>query len=55
MASTVDGAIPADNVRVEKTKLRENFRKTRDEITALQQRTSLAYRIAVGDQSMDDR
>lgn len=46
MASQVDASVPADNVKVDKAELRENFRITRDEITELQRKVRLAYQIA---------
>jgi len=52
MTSQVDASVPADNVKVEKSDLRTNFRTTRDEITALQRRTSKPWKIAFGDTSL---
>lgn len=52
MTSQVDAAIPADNVKVEKSELRANFRTIRDEITELQRQTRKPWKIAFGELSL---
>ncbi len=52
MASAVDATFPADNVKVSKATMRAENLIIKDEITALQRETSLAWKIAVGDQSV---
>jgi hypothetical protein len=42
MASTVDVTFPADNIKVSKATMRAQLLIIRDEISALQQRTSVA-------------
>lgn len=46
MASQVDATFPADNVKVSKSEMRDQFRTIRDEITDLQRKTGLAWQIA---------
>lgn len=48
MASDVNTAIPADNVQVSKSDLRQNFVIIKAEIEEQQRATSLARRIADG-------
>lgn len=50
--SGIDVSIPADNVRVAKGDVRDNFRAASDSIEALQRRQSTAWRIALGEESM---
>lgn len=49
MASNVDASVPADNVKADKALLRQNFSHTKTEIEALQRETSVAWKIAIGD------
>lgn len=48
MASDIDASVPADNVLVDKSDIRANFRTARDEITELQRKTRLPWLIAFG-------
>lgn len=41
MASAIDPAVPADNVKVAKSDIRDNFQAAKNEIEALQEQTSL--------------
>lgn len=50
--SGIDVTVPADNVRVSKGDMRDNFRAASDSIEALQRRLSIAWRIALGDESI---
>lgn len=52
MASQVDATVPADNVKVDKALLRENFATIKDEMTTQQRRTGLAWQMAIGDISL---
>lgn len=52
MASTIDETVPADNVKASKADVRENFRRAKEEITALQRATALPWRIATGQTSI---
>lgn len=51
MASQVDASIPADNVKVSKSEVRENFRIIRDEITSLQRRVREPWQISFSTKS----
>jgi hypothetical protein len=48
MASQVDATVPADNVKADKALFRQNFATIKDEISALQRRTGLAWQTALG-------
>lgn len=48
MASNIDASVPADNVRVEKSDVRNNFANAKSEIEDLQRATSLPWRLATG-------
>lgn len=48
MASNIDETVPADNVLVDKSLVRENFRIAKEEIEQLQRKTALAFRLATG-------
>ena len=50
--SGIDVSVPADNVRVVKGDMRDNFRAASDSIEALQRRMSLTWQVALGDVSM---
>ncbi len=50
--SGIDVSVPADNVRVVKGDMRDNFRAASDSIEALQRRNGMAWRIALGDETM---
>ena len=50
--SGIDVAVPADNVRVSKGDVRDNFRAASDSIEALQRLQSLSWQIALGYQTM---
>ena len=52
MASEVDATVPEDNVKADKALLRENFRIISEEITELQSRVSMAWKIARGELSV---
>ena len=52
MASAVDSALPPDNVKSSKADFRAQFLVIKNEITALQRETSLAWKIADGTQSV---
>ncbi len=54
MASEIDATVPADNVQVDKSLLRDNFQAAKNEIEELQGKTSLASQIAFGSISMTD-
>jgi len=48
MASNIDPTKPADNVKADKSDLRNNLAAAKSEIEALQRTNKLAYRIAYG-------
>lgn len=48
MASEIDASVPADNVKVAKADVRDNFRAARDEITALQRKVREPWMTAFG-------
>lgn len=48
MASQINATIPADNVKVAKADLRQNFLTAKNEITAIQAKLTLSRRIAFG-------
>ncbi len=52
MASNVDAAVPADNVKVDKALIRANFATIVTEIEALQREISLPWQMAIGNQSI---
>lgn len=52
MASQVDDTVPADNVKVSKGDLRENFATIKDELNELFRKTSKAWLIANGQESV---
>lgn len=52
MASDIDETQPPDNVKVDKSALRENFRIAKEEIEELQRKTALPWRIAFGQTSI---
>jgi hypothetical protein len=52
MTSAVDTTFPADNVRVSKATARAQQVIIANEITALQRKIRLAWKIAVGDVSL---
>jgi hypothetical protein len=52
MASAVDTTFPVDNSKVNKSKFRGEMLIIYNEITALQRETALAWKIAIGDQSV---
>lgn len=52
MASNIDESVPADNVKVDKALLRQNFQNAKDEIEELQVYQSLAWRLATGQTSI---
>lgn len=53
MASEIDPTVPADNVKVDKSLIRENFQTAADEITELQRKTSVAGQMAYNDSQFD--
>ncbi len=53
MASQIDASVPADNVQVDKADMRSNFLIAKNEITALQTKTSQAGQMAYSDASFD--
>lgn len=53
MASQIDATIPADNVKVDKAEVREQFSIAKDEITALQNVTATPRRLAYDDAQFD--
>lgn len=54
MSSKVDATIPADNVKVDKALLRQNFATIKEEISNLQSKTSQAGRLAYDDTYFDN-
>jgi Ca2+-dependent lipid-binding protein len=54
MASKIDATVPADNVKVDKALLRQNNATAKEEITALQTKTSQAGRLAYDDTYFDN-
>lgn len=52
MASEVDSTFPADGVKVSKATTRAQNLIIKNEITDLQRETKLAWKIAIGDQSV---
>jgi len=52
MASLINISIPADNVKVDKALLRENFRRAKEEIDLQQRVTSFAWRMATNQTSI---
>lgn len=50
--SGVDVTVPADNVRVSKGDVRDNFRAASDSIESLQRLNGMAWQIALGYQTM---
>lgn len=48
MASQVDASIPADGSKPDKADFRQNFSTIKNEISALQTQTELAYVLAFG-------
>ena len=50
--SGIDVTIPADNVRVVKGDMRDNFRAASDTIEALQRLNSIAWQNALGNTTM---
>lgn len=50
--SGIDTTVPADNVRVSKGDVRDNFRAASDSIEALQRLNGLAWQIALGYETM---
>lgn len=50
--SGIDVAVPADNVRVSKGDVRDNFRGASDSIESLQRLNGLAWQIALGYETM---
>lgn len=53
MSSQVDTTVPADDVKPDKSSIRNNFAIIKAEITALQQSTSVPRRIAFDDAQFD--
>lgn len=49
MASQVDETFPADNVRVSKSEMRDQFRVIKEEIEDLQRQNTLPWRLALKD------
>jgi hypothetical protein len=47
MASQVDATVPADNVKADKALFRQNFLTIKNEMSAVQRRTGLAWQIAM--------
>ena len=47
MASQVDPTVPADNVKADKALFRQNFLTIKNEISAVQRRTGLAWLTAL--------
>lgn len=52
MASNVDVTFPADNVRVEKARMRQQFAYIKEEIEKLQKQSSLPWLLALGIQTL---
>jgi hypothetical protein len=48
MASNIDETFPRDNEQVQKSEMRANFAAAKEEIEALQAKTSLPVQIAFG-------
>ncbi len=49
MASQVDETFPADNVRVSKSEMRDQFRVIKEEIEDLQRQNTLPWHLALKD------
>lgn len=54
MASEIDPTVISDNAPVDKAELRALFQTAREEITALQEKVSIPYRIAFSDLEFDN-
>ena len=54
MASQIDATVPNDNYKVDKALLRQNFLIAKNEITALQVKSSEAGKMAYSDDSFDE-
>lgn len=52
--SDVDATIPADNVKADKSAFRQNFQVIKQELEALQAKTSVPGRIAYDDTAFDN-
>jgi hypothetical protein len=52
MTSAVDSTFPADNVKVSKATFRAQMLVIKNEITEMQRKTRLAWKIARGDVSI---
>ncbi len=52
--SGIDVSVPADNVRVSKGDVRDNFRAASDSIEALQRRVGLAWQMALGERTITE-
>lgn len=50
--SGIDVTVPADNVRVSKGDVRDNFRAASDSIESLQRLNGMAWQIALGYETM---
>lgn len=53
MASQIDPSVIADNIKVIKADLREQFEIAKEEITALQETSSLPHELAYNEVSFD--
>lgn len=54
MSSAIDATVPADNVKVDKSLIRQNFATAEQEITDLQSKTSLADKLAYDESAFDN-
>lgn len=54
MSSSVDPTTPADNVKADKSLIRQNFAIIKEEIEKLQSKTSQAGRLAYDDTYFDN-
>lgn len=54
MSSAVDATVPADNVKVDKALIRQNFQTIKNEITTLQSKTNLPAKLAYDESAFDN-
>jgi len=52
MASNIDATVPANNVKVNKSDLRDNFQAAKEEIEELQRRVRYPFQVAFGLKTM---
>lgn len=53
MSSAIDATVPADNVKADKSLIRQNFATAKSEITALQEQVGLPHKLAYDESAFD--